>query len=188
MRRFFFAVLLALLCAAPLPSGAFPGASPNPPNPNGPANPNGPGQNRFAQADTDGNNALNRAEFSAAFPEMRPAVFDMLDANRDGVISRAEWDSFRQTHTAGGMPPATQALPGQTGDRLPQRAMPPREEQSPATPGVSSAPENAELPLLAPPPAQPAPSASAATAGPPLTDGPGNAGSQEFPLLEQPKP
>jgi Ca2+-binding EF-hand superfamily protein len=44
----------------------------------------------FAQADTDHDGTLSRAEFTAAFPRLARS-FDFFDENRDGVIEPNEF-------------------------------------------------------------------------------------------------
>lgn len=57
----------------------------------------------FAGMDADRNGVLNWDEFHAAFPNMRQAAFERIDANGDALIDRQEWEAFRLSHGKGGM-------------------------------------------------------------------------------------
>ncbi|MBI5278880.1 MAG: EF-hand domain-containing protein [Burkholderiales bacterium] len=46
----------------------------------------------FAQADTDGNGVLSRAE--AQQLAILPRTFEEMDQNKDGVLSRAEYEAL----------------------------------------------------------------------------------------------
>lgn len=118
MKRLVF--LLALLL---VPSLAAAG-KPTPP----PVDP------RFAAMDADGNGIVTWEEFSAAMPQMRRAAFDSIDTDKNGDITRQEWDAFRASHgkngmhggMPGGMPPAPKAAPDQT----------PNQDRNQARPGI----------------------------------------------------
>ena len=72
----------------------------------------GNGPARFCAADSDHDDALSQAEFSAGFPDIQPKAFTILDANSDQKIDLAEWQSFMGNHEAKnpmpGMPGAGQ--------------------------------------------------------------------------------
>ena len=52
---------------------------------------------RLAPADTNGDGKVSKEEMRAYYQsrrgEMRAKAFDRIDANNDGVITRAEWDA-----------------------------------------------------------------------------------------------
>jgi hypothetical protein len=54
---------------------------------------------RFKQADADGNGALSRAEAEKGMPRLA-RHFDALDANKDGVVSREELEAARKARAA----------------------------------------------------------------------------------------
>lgn len=53
----------------------------------------GPPPSSFAKLDADGNDSVSRAEWDAHGQR----VFDAADANQDGVIDEAEWDTVHAT-------------------------------------------------------------------------------------------
>lgn len=193
MRRLFLPLsLVFLLCAAaPHGASAFPGASDT------------SGADRFGDADSDASATLSREEFAAAFKEMRSGVFDMLDKDHDGFITRAEWNAFRQAHTGGAMgqmPGAEKKAPPRPEGSLPLLPMPtvsknagtgqglepaptPLPESSPAAPAVPAPPAAENLPLLLPP-ASSTPPANTPGALPTVPDAPP---VDSLPLLEPPK-
>lgn len=140
-----------------------------------------PAQDSFTAADTDANGRLSRPEFSAAFPTLKKEAFDLLDANHDGTLSRAEWEAFRAGHGASGNRTGTGTRPGndaskQSGlheilkNRRPPESAEPALSSSPATTApAGNSPR--DLPLLEAPKA-----ASSAS------------GASPIPLLEPPRP
>ncbi|WP_157216658.1 EF-hand domain-containing protein [Flavisphingomonas formosensis] len=65
---------------------------------------------KFAEADTDKDGVITRAEWDAARAakraERKDKAFDRIDANKDGSISRSEWDGPRPDR---GPPPGADA-------------------------------------------------------------------------------
>ncbi len=53
---------------------------------------------RFTHMDADHNDAIVWKEFEASMPQMRRQAFDIIDANKDGQISREEWSAFSTRH------------------------------------------------------------------------------------------
>lgn len=58
---------------------------------------------RFAEMDRNADGQVNWEEFQAAVPGMKRAAFEQIDADKNGGISRAEWDAFRSGHGMNGM-------------------------------------------------------------------------------------
>ena len=129
---------------------------------------------RFTAADANNDDMLSLKEFQQAFPQLKQAAFDAIDSNRDGEISRTEWEEFTQGHgqKSGGLP----AVPpsGGAGAELPL-LLPPESPVNgtqaqppvPAVPqGQKAAPHvlrpGGSLPLLAPPDSAPKSPASEA--------------------------
>lgn len=63
---------------------------------------------KFAAADTDKDGFLNKEEFAAAFPGLKPEAFTLIDKDGDGRISAQEWGSLSMGHGAQTPPPAGQ--------------------------------------------------------------------------------
>ena len=109
-----------------------------------------PPTDSFAKGDADKDGYLTWEEFQKAFPSMRREAFNIIDADKDSRISKAEWDAFRSGHDKGatgqtkGMPPMG-AMPLLTAPDAPATA-PGQTAGDPAKP--------APLPLLTPPGAQ----------------------------------
>lgn len=66
----------------------------------------------FSRMDADNDGRVVWEEFSAALPNMKRAAFDTIDANRDGVVSRAEWDAFAADHGQKRRGQGPSAVPG----------------------------------------------------------------------------
>ena len=69
---------------------------------------------RYKQADANGDGKLSRAEAEKGMPRLAKR-FDTIDANKDGMVTRDELDAARQKHQGGeggkrgpGTPPAKQ--------------------------------------------------------------------------------
>ena len=97
----------------------------------------------FASMDADRNGVLNWEEFHAAFPNMRQAAFERIDANHDVAIDRQEWDAFRLSHGKGGM-----------GGRMGMKPMPPASPASPDAAPPSQPERPAARPGILPPAAR----------------------------------
>lgn len=69
----------------------------------------GTGPARFCAADSNHDDALSQEEFSAAFPDIQPKAFSIIDANSDQKIDLSEWQSFMGNHEAKSPMPA---MPG----------------------------------------------------------------------------
>lgn len=78
----------------------------------------------FKKADKDGSDSLSKEEFMAAYPNMKEAAFTAIDTDKNGAISRQEWQTFVIGHSMGrsgqgsGMPgaqPGTQPAAPQPG-------------------------------------------------------------------------
>lgn len=52
----------------------------------------------FASMDTDKNSQVTWEEFQASHPNMLRPAFDMVDANKDGMLTKDEWSAFRGNH------------------------------------------------------------------------------------------
>lgn len=93
---------------------------------------------RFSEMDKDKNDRVTWQEFEAAMPQMRKSAFESIDTDKDGAISRTEWDVFKTSHgmKAKGMPPATmEASPDK--EAMPLIRPPAAEEKTPeAKPGI----------------------------------------------------
>lgn len=62
-----------------------------------PAAPKGERASYFKKADADGNGALSRAEVEKSLPRLAKR-FDGIDANKDGQLSRDEWNAAKKAH------------------------------------------------------------------------------------------
>ncbi len=67
---------------------------------------------RFAQMDKNGDAKVDWEEFQAAIPGMKRPAFDTIDADKDGSISRDEWDAFMKNHMGGQKAPAGMGMGG----------------------------------------------------------------------------
>lgn len=66
----------------------------------------------FTKADINKDDSLSQDEFMAAFSGMKPEAFAAIDTDRDGKISRQEWQNFAISHSAG-MGQQNMAMPPQ---------------------------------------------------------------------------
>lgn len=66
----------------------------------------------FSRMDADNDGLVVWEEFSAALPNMKRAAFDTIDANKDGAVSRAEWDAFAADHGQKHRGQGASAVPG----------------------------------------------------------------------------
>jgi Ca2+-binding EF-hand superfamily protein len=58
----------------------------------------------FSDMDTDGDDSLSYTEFKQVFPSTEQKGFDTLDTDKNGSLSREEWDQFKAMHQGmGGM-------------------------------------------------------------------------------------
>lgn len=83
---------LALASETPAPSSERPAGQGGKPGKPGRPDAKRPG---FKECDKDGDKALNRAEFTACFPK-RAERFDVIDANKDGKVTREEMQAARE--------------------------------------------------------------------------------------------
>lgn len=97
---------------------------------------------RFEQMDANGDDKVNREEFTNFFPDIRDSTFELIDENADGFIDRDEWLKFKVGHAKGmdggsGMPPAGM---GQGGKKGPGADGEPASGQNPGAllPGIKS--------------------------------------------------
>ncbi len=115
-RLFSFLAAAALCCVLAGAAQAMPGA--------GAGNAMEAAKATFSRADANKDDSLSKDEFMSAFAGMKPEAFTAIDTDRDGTISRQEWQNFSINHSAGmgqqqggGMPPqkaapaAPQGLP-----------------------------------------------------------------------------
>lgn len=51
----------------------------------------------FNSLDVDQNGVMSKSEFLVAFSSGDVAVFDTADTNKDGQVSRAEWEAYRKS-------------------------------------------------------------------------------------------
>lgn len=71
----------------------------------------------FNKADTNKDENLTKEEFMAAFSGMKDEAFAAIDTDKDGKISRQEWQAFAINHSMGrngqgsGMPPKAAPAP-----------------------------------------------------------------------------
>ena len=71
----------------------------------------------FNKADTNKDENLTKEEFMAAFSGMKDEAFAAIDTDKDGKISRQEWQNFAINHSMGrsgqgsGMPPKAAPAP-----------------------------------------------------------------------------
>ena len=111
----FLARLVPMLLAVPLLAALFfaaPCAQANPemanpaatcPERTSPGAADSPLAGRFAAMSPDQDGKVSREKFLAAYPHMRDAAFDAIDADRDGFITLDEWLAFfRGQHVGGG--------------------------------------------------------------------------------------
>ena len=79
---------------------------------------------RFARMDADGSGGISPQEFTTAVPNMTESAFTAIDVDRDGQISRAEWDAFMQRHQQPGGMGSGGMSRGMGGMRMPPSDMP----------------------------------------------------------------
>lgn len=94
---------------------------------------------RFSEMDKDKNEQITWEEFEAAMPQMRKSAFESIDTDKNGVISRAEWDVFKTTHgmKGKGMPPAAMEASPSKKEAMPLIRPPVAGEKMPeAKPGI----------------------------------------------------
>ena len=71
----------------------------------------------FNKCDKNQDGFLDKEEFLSTFSGMKEEAFDAIDTDKDGKISRQEWQAFSISHSMGregqgsGMPPAASAAP-----------------------------------------------------------------------------
>ena len=71
----------------------------------------------FQRCDKNQDDSLDKKEFGSCFSGMKEEAFDAIDTDRDGKISRPEWQAFSISHSMGregqgsGMPPAASTAP-----------------------------------------------------------------------------
>ena len=70
-------------------------------------------EDRFDRMDANKDGKVSWEEFEAAMPQMRKSAFEAIDADKNGLIDRTEWDSFRKDHGQSGMS-AKPGMPEQT--------------------------------------------------------------------------
>ena len=79
----------------------------------------------FNRCDRNKDDSLDKKEFGSCFSGMKEEAFDAIDTDRDGKISRPEWQAFSISHSMGregqgsGMPPAASTAPGAPEPGLP---------------------------------------------------------------------
>ena len=52
----------------------------------------------FTDMDSDGDDSLSFKEFKNIFPSTEQKAFDRLDNDKNGALSRQEWDQFKEMH------------------------------------------------------------------------------------------
>lgn len=57
-----------------------------------------PAADTFSRLDANNDGKVDWEEFSVALPNMKRAAFDTIDTDKDGLVSRAEWDAFAANH------------------------------------------------------------------------------------------
>ncbi|WP_207262743.1 EF-hand domain-containing protein [Desulfovibrio sp. Huiquan2017] len=50
----------------------------------------------FHSLDADVDGWMSKGEFLVAFPDGDTSVFDQADTNKDGSVSREEWEAYKQ--------------------------------------------------------------------------------------------
>ena len=80
---------------------------------------------RFAQIDSNADQAIDWPEFEAAMPQIKKKAFDLIDTDKNGRISRAEWEAFGMSHGKPSMGPATGNAPAPSGDTARPLIQPP---------------------------------------------------------------
>lgn len=83
---------------------------------------------RYDAMDTDKDGRVTWGEFEKAIPSMKKEAFDTIDANKDGALSRVEWDGFRQTHGMQGKLPSQGMQTAPAPEQAKPLIMPPKAE------------------------------------------------------------
>ncbi len=116
-------------------------------------------EERFAGLDKNGDAGVTWEELSAARPNLSRAAFDMIDTDHSGSISLAEWKTFYSGHEGGsGMRSMMQSMRGMgdMGKMPPSGAamplvMPPNAGSAPSASGMPKNPAGGKMPLVMPP-------------------------------------
>ena len=116
------------------------------------------GEDSFVQADVNKDACLSWEEFSTAFPSLRKEAFDLIDTNKDGRISREEWDAFKTRHgkqapegMGAGIPLPAGSSPIQQKPELPLLSAPKTGKAPHTITGSNGTKPAFGLPLLKPP-------------------------------------
>ncbi|HIU17887.1 MAG TPA: EF-hand domain-containing protein [Candidatus Avidesulfovibrio excrementigallinarum] len=80
---------------------------------------------RFAQIDSNADQAIDWPEFEAAMPQIKKKAFDLIDTDKNGRISREEWNAFGMSHGKHSMGPAAGNAPAPSGDAARPLIQPP---------------------------------------------------------------
>ncbi len=80
---------------------------------------------RFSEIDSNADKAIDWPEFEKAMPQIKKKAFDLIDTNRDGHISREEWDAFGMSHGKPSMGPASGNAPAPSSDAARPLIQPP---------------------------------------------------------------
>ncbi|WP_338669143.1 hypothetical protein [Pseudodesulfovibrio methanolicus] len=78
MRTLFFALAFALLLCQPVAATNY--------------------YVNFNSLDADADGWVSKGEFLVAFPDGDTSVFDQADTNKNGSVSREEWEAYKQAH------------------------------------------------------------------------------------------
>ncbi|MDO5538126.1 MAG: hypothetical protein Q4F72_11440 [Desulfovibrionaceae bacterium] len=95
----FIPVIPVLLCLSLTPALAMPGMQAG-----GPADDQAlmnAAVKSFQKADTSKDDELSKEEFLKAYPSMKEEAFTAIDTDRNGSISRQEWQTFAIGHSMG---------------------------------------------------------------------------------------
>jgi hypothetical protein len=96
-----FVIALALAPSLALAQAASPGGAGGPP-PSGPGGPGGPAPGKASPPP----GAISRDQFIKLRAEAAGRLFDQIDTNHTGYITRAQFRDFMRARRPGGLPPA----------------------------------------------------------------------------------
>lgn len=82
---------------------------------------------KFPMMDANKDGSVSKEEFKKFFPQMQDGAFAAIDKNKDGAISHEEWQGFSKSHAMGraGHPDAQMAPAGEAAPKTMPLVTPP---------------------------------------------------------------